>query len=187
MPAPRRVVGLNNVTVQDITMSKHIFKATLLGAAAALSVGVGTFVTAAPAEAQIVTSGPVYRTGAFRGGYVGPRVVTNHGYYGHRVVNRGYYGGHHGYYGRRYRNNGGAVAAGLIGGLALGALATSSYNYGYGGYGGYAPVTYGYGYAPARSYGYAPVSYGYGDCFIERRVRVNRFGERVIRDVQVCR
>jgi hypothetical protein len=161
-------------------MSKNILKTALLGAAAAASLGIGTFVTAAPAEAQVVQTGPVYRGGAFRGGYVGgPRVV----------VNRGYYGSRHGYgYGYRpYRNNGGAVAAGLIGGLALGAIAANSYNYGGYGYGGYAPVGYGYGYAPATyGYGYAPVTYG-GDCFIERRTRINRFGERVIRDVQVCR
>ncbi len=94
-------------------------------------------------------------------------------------VSRGYYGPRYGYRGYRgYRNNGGAVAAGLIGGLALGAIAANSYNYNY----GYAPVSYDY----APSYGYAPVSYGYGGCTIERRVRINRFGERVIRDVEVC-
>jgi len=32
------------------------------------------------------------------------------------------------YYGPRRHNNGGAVAAGIIGGLALGALAASAYN-----------------------------------------------------------
>jgi hypothetical protein len=64
----------------------------------------------------------------------------------------------------RGRHHGGAVAAGLIGGLAAGALigaatnayAAPSYGYGY----GYAPA-YSYGYAPAYSYGYAPASYGY--------------------------
>jgi hypothetical protein len=45
---------------------------------------------------------------------------------------------------------GGAVAAGVIGGLALGALAAT-------------PGYYGYGYAPYHSgYGYAPTYYGYG-------------------------
>ena len=49
---------------------------------------------------------------------------------------------------------GGAFAAGIIGGLALGAIASAPYySYGYAPY-GYAP--YGYGY-----YG-APVYYGYG-------------------------
>ena len=57
---------------------------------------------------------------------------------------------------------GAAVAAGVIGGLAAGALiagaanayAAPRYGYGY----GYAPApAYGYGYAPAYGYGYAPV------------------------------
>jgi hypothetical protein len=152
-------------------MSKSTFKKAMIGAAAALTIGGGMLATSAPASAQVVVSG--YRH------------VGGHHYYGHRP----YYGYRHSY----RRNNGAAVAAGLIGGLALGAIAANSYNYGGYGYGGYAPVTYGYGYAPvrryvpARHYGYAPVSYGYGDCFIERRIRVNRFGERVVRDVQVCR
>ncbi|WP_240539808.1 hypothetical protein [Salinarimonas soli] len=162
-------------------MSKNIFRTALVGAAAVITVTGGMVATSAPASAQGYVTGPVYR-----GGFAGPRYVAAPRYYG----GGGYYG--HRRYG--YRNNGGAVAAGLIGGLALGALATSSYNYNYGygyapaGY-GYAPAGYGYGYAPARSYGYgyAPVTYGYGGCFIERRIRVNRYGERVIRDVEVCR
>ena len=74
--------------------------------------------------------------------------------------------------GYRYRPyyGGGAVAAGLVGGLALGALATAPY--------------YGYGYPYRRAY-YAPVAYG-GDCWVERRVRINRFGERIVRRVQIC-
>ncbi len=59
---------------------------------------------------------------------------------------------------------GGWLAAGIIGGLAFGALATApyySYGYSYPAYGyGYGPY-YGYGYAPYYGYGYAP-SYGYG-------------------------
>ncbi|HEV2603366.1 MAG TPA: hypothetical protein VGU24_06870 [Microvirga sp.] len=59
---------------------------------------------------------------------------------------------------------GAAVAAGVIGGLAAGALIAGAANayaaprYGYGyGY-GYAPApAYGHGYAPAYGYGYAPV------------------------------
>ena len=59
-------------------------------------------------------------------------------------------------------HRGAAVAAGVIGGLAAGALiagaanayAAPRYGYGY----GYAPApAYGYGYAPAYGYGYAPV------------------------------
>jgi hypothetical protein len=55
---------------------------------------------------------------------------------------------------RGHRGGGGAVAAGVIGGLAAGALigAAASNAYAYPSYG------YGYGYAPA--YGYAPVAYG---------------------------
>jgi hypothetical protein len=63
---------------------------------------------------------------------------------------------------------GGALAAGIIGGLAIGALASAPY-YGYG-Y-GYPAYGYGYGYGPYYasgpyfSYGYAPYGYyspGYG-------------------------
>lgn len=82
---------------------------------------------------------------------------------GHRY---GYYGHHYG-----YRPNTGAVAAGVIGGLALGALAAQSYR---------APA-----YAPVGYYG-RPVAYG-RRCFVERRVRINRFGERVVRHVRICR
>ena len=52
------------------------------------------------------------------------------------------------------------MAAGLVGGLALGALASSPY---YGGYGYGDPYYGGYG------YGYAPAGYGYGGCAVERR------------------
>ncbi|HEX8165536.1 MAG TPA: hypothetical protein VF601_07070 [Beijerinckiaceae bacterium] len=62
---------------------------------------------------------------------------------------------------------GGLAAAGLVGGLAL-ASAPYYYGYPYGGY--YYPAAYGYG----------------GDCWIEKRVRVNRWGERIVRRVQIC-
>jgi hypothetical protein len=58
---------------------------------------------------------------------------------------------------RRPYYGGGALAAGLIGGLALGTLAASAgsyYGYGYPSYG------YGYGY-PYSGYGYYPSSYAY--------------------------
>jgi len=58
---------------------------------------------------------------------------------------------------RRPYYGGGALAAGLIGGLALGTLAAgagSYYGYGYPSYG------YGYGY-PYSGYGYYPSSYAY--------------------------
>jgi hypothetical protein len=77
-------------------------------------------------------------------------------------------------YGHGYRPyyGGGAVAAGLVGGLALGALAAR-------------PA---YGYAPVGYYGgYAPVGYGYGgECFIERRRTVDPWGRVIVRRVRTC-
>jgi hypothetical protein len=74
--------------------------------------------------------------------------------------------------------NGGAVAAGVIGGLALGAIAAGAYNGGYG-----------YGYGPG--YGYygapAPAYYGaYGPgCTIQRQRVWDGYGW-VIRRARVC-
>lgn len=57
-----------------------------------------------------------------------------------------------------HRNNGAAIAAGVIGGLALGAAATAPY---YGspyyapGYYAAPPVAYGYEYSYPQSYGYS--------------------------------
>jgi hypothetical protein len=73
---------------------------------------------------------------------------------------------------RRSYYGGGALAAGLIGGLALGTLAASAgsyYGYGYPYYGYSYPSYYGSGYGyypssyayPAYSYGYYPSSYAY--------------------------
>ncbi|WP_201834472.1 hypothetical protein [Microvirga zambiensis] len=102
----------------------------------------------APAEAQwrggrYFPEGDTYAPHAFRGGAYGPRYYGGR-YYGSRGYygRRGYYGG--GYYGSRYRYgypygyyrrpyyNGGAVAAGVIGGLALGAIASTAANPYYG-------------------------------------------------------
>ena len=69
-------------------------------------------------------------------------------------------------YGYRPYYGGGAVAAGLVGGLALGALA--------------ARPAYGYGYGA-----YAPVEYG-GECFIERRRTVDPWGRVIVRRVRTC-
>jgi hypothetical protein len=69
---------------------------------------------------------------------------------------------------RRPYYGGGAVAAGLIGGLALGALAASTssyYGYGYPSYGyGYYPSSSYYAY-PSYSYGYYPSYYSYGSSY----------------------
>jgi hypothetical protein len=64
----------------------------------------------------------------------------------------------------------GGFGPGFVGGLALGAAVGGPY--------------YGYGYAP-YSYGYGPYAYA-GDCYIRRRVVINRFGERIVRRVRVC-
>jgi len=72
---------------------------------------------------------------------------------------RGYGWRGYGYGWRRPYYGGGALAAGLIGGLALGTLAASTSYYGYG------YPYYGYGYSPAyytypAYYGYYPGYYG---------------------------
>ena len=128
-------------------------KKAVLGSLAALTLGGAMLASTAPAEAQ-------WRGGWRGGGWHG--AVWRGGGWGYRPA---YWGGYRRHWG------GGAVAAGLVGGLALGALAARPYYYGYG-----------YPYYGAT---YAPVAYG-GDCWIERRVRINRWGERVIRNIQVC-
>jgi hypothetical protein len=80
--------------------------------------------------------------GGFRGGG-----------YGFRGYGWGGYGG--GW--RRPYYGGGALAAGLVGGLALGTLAASAGSYYGSGY-GYYPSSYAY---PGYSYGYYPSSYAY--------------------------
>jgi len=122
---------------------------------------------------------PVYRERAIAGPrrfsqgarYYGPQSR----YYGPR------YGGYRpAYYGRRYYRgypyryyrrgyDGGAVVAGLLGGLALGAIASPYY----------------YGYGPAYYPSYQPAYFG-SYCVLERRRVVNRYGRLVWRRVQVC-
>ena len=141
------------------------FTPLALAAGAALALTAGT-VGAQAAPLPAMTSAAVGGTTAtvdqvrWRGG----------GYYG------GYRGGYRGGYARGYGYRrgigaGGALAAGAALGIIGGAIAANSapaYGYGYGypaygygGYGGYAPVSgygYGYGYpAYGQSYGY----YGY--------------------------
>ena len=95
-----------------------------------------------------------YRSPYYGGGYYRPA------YYGSR-----YYGGYYpyGYYRRGY-DGGGAVAAGLIGGLALGAIASAATS----------PYYYGGSYAPAQT------------CYTERRRVVNRYGRVGIQRIQTC-
>ena len=96
-------------------------------------------------------------------GYGGYRPAYFGGYRGYRPAYypyRPYSGYGYGYY--RRRNYGGAVAAGLIGGLALGALATAPYAY---------------------PYYSEPVGY---DCYTVRRRFVDAWGRVFIRRTQVC-
>lgn len=110
------------------------------------------------------------------------------------------------------RPRGGAIAAGVIGGLAAGALigaaasshAAPDYGYGY----GYQPVhSYGYaGYRPVPAYGYRRAYYDEGyfprhryrrvverrfideveECRLIVKRRYNRFGELVVVRKQIC-
>ena len=79
------------------------------------------------------------------------------------------YRGHHGHVYRHHRSNrGAAVAAGVVGGLALGALAAGAARPAYA-----APV---YGVAPA-----------YGeDCYVVRRRFVDAWGRTFVRRETVC-
>jgi hypothetical protein len=106
----------------------------------------------------------------------------------------------HGY--RPYRGNrGGAVAAGIIGGIAAGALiagasrpayaySAPSYSYGYA-----QQPAYGYGYSYAQpQYAYAqPVYNGYAEqhyqpsCYFKKVRQVVDYDTVVIRRVRVCR
>lgn len=82
------------------------------------------------------------------------------------------FGGRH--WGWRRHNNGGAVAAGLISGLAIGALAASA-----------AHPAYGYGYSYGHSSYYPAYDYGPG-CYTVRRRYVDAWGGVMIRRVRVC-
>ena len=139
-------------------------KKLLLEGVAALTIGGATLATATPSEAQIY-----YPTGwggspHWRGHWGGSPHWRGHWGGWHRPVGfypRHYYGYPYGYY--RRRSNGGAVAAGLIGGFALGALAASA----------------------ARPAYYYPATYG-TTCWIERRRAYDRWGRLVIQRVEVC-
>ena len=118
-------------------------------AAASLIAGGGLFASTGSADAQ-------WRPG-WRGGG-GMAHVGGRGWGGPRM---GWHGG--GWRGHRGWGGGGAVAAGLIGGLALGAIASSAYASpyygGYGYYGGYAPIVTAPPTYPGLPRGYHP-AYG---------------------------
>jgi len=125
-----------------------------------------------PVGAGFYPRGVGYRTASY--GYRAPGYGWGRSaYYGYGGYSRaGYYPGYgygypyrgygYGYpYYRRYDNSG-AIAAGLIGGLALGAIAANAAR----------PVYY---QRPA-----------YSDCWYERRRIVNRYGTARVRQVRVC-
>ena len=84
---------------------------------------------------------------------------------------------------RRPYYGGGALAAGLVGGLALGALADAGSYYGYGGY-----PYYGYGYEPSyyaypsayygTSYYGTSYGWGYGNAYWASGKRVHKHGRK---------
>ncbi len=80
-------------------------------------------------------------------------------------------GGHGGHWGGdgHWGGGWGGFGAGLAGGLALGAIAGGPY---WAGYGPYAYEPYGYDSGP--------------DCYLRRRIVIDRFGRRLIRHVRVC-
>jgi hypothetical protein len=163
-------------------MSKKTLIGTLAGAVA---IGGMILATAAPAEAQ-------YRRGwaGHGGGWAGHGGGWggHGGGWGGRNYGRGYPGVYHG----RRSNAGGAIAAGIIGGLALGALAASAtQSYGHGGYqqGYYAPPPR---YHVRRThYRAAPVGWsghddGWDQCRIVRRRVVDNWGYVRVRPVRIC-
>jgi hypothetical protein len=154
-----------------------IVKKAILTGIAVLAFGGALATIPAPVEAQVYYRGwgggyPAYGYGHPWGygrpwGY-GYRPAYGYGYapaYRYGYYGRPYYGYGYGYpYYRRRHNYGGAVAAGLVGGLALGALAAQAAR-------------------PAYVY---PVRTRYRDCSIERRRVVTRGGRVVVRRVRTC-
>jgi hypothetical protein len=65
----------------------------------------------------------------------------------------------------------GGWGPGFVGGLMAGSALAAPYYYG----------------GPYPYYYSGPYAYDYGpDCYIRRRVYINRFGERIVRHVRVC-
>ena len=158
----------------------------------ALALGGACLAWSEPASAGASTG--TWRNGMVAGpvgvGYYGYRGGFRPGHYGgyHGGLRPAYYGGYRGYggfrtaynggynpYPRPYyrrRDNGAAVAAGLIGGLALGALATAPYRYSY-------PATYGGGY-------YGASYYDQPTCYSVRRRYIDAWGRMVVRRTDIC-
>ncbi len=133
-------------------------KVILTAGFAVMALG-GTLLTADPAQAGSSTG--TWRDGSYATPYgvVRPRPV-----YGYRSAGYGY----RPYYHRHRSDDGGAVAAGVIGGLALGALASQpAYSY------------------PSPAYYGAP-AYGDSGCYTVRRRFVDDWGRVVIRRTEVC-
>ena len=148
-------------------------KVNLTVGLAAVALGGAVLASTVPAEAGA-------STGRWRNGMVaGP---AGPGYYGgggyaYRGPRHGGYRPDYGY--RRSRNVGGAVAAGVIGGLALGALATApAYSYP-------APAYPAYPVATPDYYG-ATTVYEAPACYTVRRRYVDDWGRTFVRREQVC-
>jgi hypothetical protein len=143
-------------------------KAILMAGLAALALGGAVLVSAAPAEAGA-------STGRWRNGMVAGSAGV--GYYGRQAYRPGGYGYRPSYGYHRSRNRGGAVAAGVIGGLALGALAASP-SYAYPAYPAYPVASPGY-------YGGTTV-YEAPACYTVRRRFVDDWGRTFVRRERVC-
>jgi hypothetical protein len=102
--------------------------------------------------------------GALAAATLGGAVMTSstEAYAWHRGYAHGYYGAP--YYRHRRSGRGAAVAAGVLGGLALGALAAGA----------------------ARPAYAAPIAPGYGPCYEVRRRYIDDWGRTIIRRETVC-
>ncbi len=135
-------------------------KAVAIGLAA-LTLG-GAFTTVSSTSAEAQGRHGWYGGSGSRGQAWGRSYRPNYAYGAPRAYSRAYRygpaysGGYNPYY--RRSSNGGAVAAGVIGGLALGAIAANAARPAY-----------------------------YGDCWTERRRTVDQWGRYVYAPVRVCR
>lgn len=137
-------------------------KVTLTAGFAVLALG-GALMASAPAQAGA-------STGTWRNGAVATPYGVAQPRYGYGYRSAGY--GYRPYYRRHRSNVGGAVAAGVVGGLALGALAASP--------------AYSYPAYPARSGYYGASYYDAPSCYMVRRRVVDDWGRVFIRRTQVC-